>query len=101
MIRFLMAAMAVASLASASPVTAQTRFDTRANELDQRISDGVQNGSLSDIQASLLRSQVQSTRQVQDRYLFEGMAAWQRRDLDQRFNRVSNNILQVEGGGSE
>jgi hypothetical protein len=99
--RFVMAAIAVSFLASAAPVTAQSRFDKRATELEQRIDDGVRNGSLSDTQASLLRAQVQSTRQLQDRYLFEGMAAWQRRDLDLRFNRVSDNLLQVEAGRSE
>ncbi len=99
--RLLTAAIAVSALAAAAPVMAQTHFDDRASQLDQRIDDAVHDGRLSGSDARLLRSELRSDQRLQDQYESDGMAGWQRRELERRFDRLSDNIIHMESGSFE
>jgi|WetSurMetagenome_2_1015567.scaffolds.fasta_scaffold463299_2 hypothetical protein len=99
--RLLTAAIAVSALAAAAPVMAQSHYDDRATQLDQRIDDGAHDGRLSWSDARALRAQLHSAQRLQDQYDRDGMTSWQRRDLDRRFDRLSNNISNMESDSFE
>jgi hypothetical protein len=99
--RLLTAAIAVSALAAAAPVMAQSHYDDRAFQLDQRIDDGVHDGRLSWGDARVLRSELHSAQRLQDQYDRDGMASWQRRDLNRRLDRLSNNISNMESDSFE
>lgn len=94
--KLLMAAIAVSALAAAVPALAQSYFDDRAAQMDQRIENGVRDGSLTLSDADLLRSELRSDQRLHDQYAADGMSGWQQRDLDRRFDELSNNIFRMQ-----
>ena len=90
--RKLLAAMAAVSALSASlPALAQD-FDYRAGQIQDRIDAGVHDGSLTGYEARDLRSRLYNLRQLSSRYADDGMQAWERRELDRRFDALSNDV---------
>jgi hypothetical protein len=99
--RLLTAAIAVSALAAAAPVMAQSHYDDRAIQLDQRIDNGVQEGRLSWSDARALRAQLHSAQRLENQYQYDGMSSWQRRDLNRRFDHLSDNISNMESDSFE
>ena len=72
-------------------------INARQAELDRRIDQGVRNGSLTRAEATRLRAEFQSIARLEAQYRRSGggLNAWERQDLDRRFDALSRRI-QVE-----
>ena len=68
------------------------RIDRRFERLDHRIDQGVRNGQLSRREAVSLRMQFRQLIQLEQRYSRGGLSQWERRDLEQRFDRLQRQI---------
>ena len=64
----------------------------RKYNLDRRIDQGVRTGQLSRRDATRLRSEFNSLLRLEANYRRGGLTAWERNDLDRRFDRLSANI---------
>jgi hypothetical protein len=93
--RLLTVAIAASALTAAVPALAQTYLDDRASQADQRIDNGESNGSLTVGEADTLRSRLHAIERQQDRYQADGMAPWQSRALDRRYDALSNEIYNM------
>ena len=93
--RLLTAAIAASALAAAVPAMAQTYLDNRASQADQRIDAGMRDGSLTVGEADTLRSRLHDIERQQDRYQADGMADWQSRALNRRYDSLSNQIYDM------
>jgi hypothetical protein len=90
--RKLLAAMTVASAVAVSlPAMAQD-YDSMASRIHERIDDGVRDGSLSWSEARTLRSRLYNLERLESRYESDGMRGWRSRDLDRRFDALSNDV---------
>ena len=67
-------------------------INQRQANLYQRIEQGLRNGSLTRVEASTLRSRFVALNNLEQRYRRTGLSQWERRDLDQRFNALSQQI---------
>jgi TolA-binding protein len=67
-------------------------INQRQANLYQRIEMGVRNGSLTRVEASTLRGRFVAINNLEQRYRRNGLTQWERRDLDQRFNALSQQI---------
>jgi hypothetical protein len=67
-------------------------INQRQVSLDRRIDQGVRNGSLSRREATRLRSEFNSLARLEASYRRGGLSAWERNDLDRRFDRLSAQI---------
>lgn len=93
--KIITAALAAASLAAvAAPAAAQPfmGINQRQANLDQRIDMGVRNGSLTRREAFQLRTEFRQLQLLENRYRRGGLTAWERSDLDRRFNVLSARI---------
>ena len=90
--RLLTAVIAASALTAAVPALAQTYLDDRASSMDQRIDNGLSDGSLTFGQASVLRSRLHDIERRQARYQDEGMAGWQSRELNRSYDRLADEI---------
>lgn len=106
--KLLLSMTALATLATgvaATPAAAQRwqQNDNRGNgnwqsinqrqaNLYQRIEQGLRNGSLTRVEASTLRGRFVAINNLEQRYRRNGLSQWERRDLDQRFNALSQQI---------
>lgn len=90
--KLLAAAVAASALAVSVPALAQSYLENRASDLDQRIDSGLSEGSLTSGEASVLRARLHDIERQQDRYQDEGMAGWQQRALDRRYDALSSEI---------
>jgi hypothetical protein len=93
--KFLAMAVAVGALAVAAPASAQNwqGINQRQANLDQRIDTGVRNGSLTRAEATRLRTDFRGLAQLESRYrASNGLSAYERRDLDARFDALSARI---------
>jgi len=93
--RLLTVAIAASALTAAVPALAQTYLDDRASQADQRIDNGVSDGSLSVSEAETLRARLHDIERLQDRYQAEGMASWQSRDVNRRYDNLSSQIYNM------
>jgi Spy/CpxP family protein refolding chaperone len=97
--RFLMPLAAVAALASAVPAIADAApwrsIDHRQANLDRRIDQGVRNHSLTRPEATRLRSDFRQLTRLEAQYRRSrpGLTAAERRDLDRRFDALSQRIF--------
>ena len=64
----------------------------RQANLDRRIDVGVRNGSLTRAEASRLRADFRQLNRLEVRYRQGGLSNWERRDLDRRFDALSQRI---------
>jgi len=82
--------------AAAAPALAQSwqSINQRQANLDRRIDVGVRNGSLTRAEAVRLRSEFRQIVYLESRYRRTGggLNAWERRDLDRRFDVLSRKI---------
>jgi len=69
-------------------------INARQDNLERRINVGVSNGALSRREATALRAQFRQIANLESRYRRGGLSNWERRDLDQRFDRLSAQIRQ-------
>lgn len=67
-------------------------INARQANLDRRIDMGVRNGQLSRREAVNLRSQFNGLLRLEAQYRRNGLSAWERQDLDRRFDRLSAQI---------
>ena len=64
----------------------------RKYQLDQRIDVGQRNGQLSRREAVRLHGEFNSLLRLEANYRRGGLTAWERADLDRRFDRLSDQI---------
>ncbi|WP_409013091.1 hypothetical protein [Brevundimonas sp.] len=67
-------------------------INVRQANLDRRIDQGVRNGQLSRREAMRLRSEFTALLRLEAGYRRGGLTAWERTDLDRRFDRLSASI---------
>ena len=67
-------------------------INVRQANLDRRIDVGVRNGQLSRREATRLRSEFNAIARLEAQYRRGGLSAWERNDLDRRFDRLSAQI---------
>lgn len=67
-------------------------INARQANLDRRIDLGYRNGQLSRREAIRLRSEFDSLLRLEANYRRGGLTAWERQDLDRRFDRLSAQI---------
>ncbi len=67
-------------------------INQRQAQLDRRIDQGLRNGQLSRREASRLRSQFNALLRLEASYRQGGLTAWERADLDRRFDQLAASI---------
>ena len=76
-------------------------INARQSQLDDRIDIGLRRGSLTRSEAARLRAEFQELARLEARYRATGgLAAWERTDLDRRFDRLRAEI-RVENADSQ
>ncbi|MES2897143.1 MAG: hypothetical protein V4759_13990 [Pseudomonadota bacterium] len=89
-------AAAAASVLALSAGTASAQAWSSINErqatLDARIDAGVRSGDLTRSEAVELRGAFQDVARLEARYRVDGLSAWEREDLDRRFDALSARI---------
>lgn len=100
----LLAAAAMAAIAVVAAPTASAQhygapgywssINERQDNLDRRIDQGVRNGSLTRREAALLRDELYELERLEARYRRSDgrLTAWERADLDRRFDALSARI---------
>lgn len=89
----LLAASALAGAAVPASAAPWLSINQRQAQLDHRIDVGVRNHSLTVREATALRAEFQTIARLEYRYRqTAGLQAWERRDLDRRFNILSAKI---------
>jgi hypothetical protein len=69
-----------------------TPINVRQDQLDRRIDRGVETGQLSRREARRLRGEFRSIARLEARYRSNGLSAWERNDLDRRFDALASRI---------
>ncbi|WP_312598147.1 hypothetical protein [Brevundimonas sp.] len=72
-------------------------INARQANLDRRIDRGVRTGQLSRREAVRLRGEFNSLLRLEANYRRGGLTAWERADLDRRFDRLSAQIRYERG----
>ncbi|WP_374471531.1 hypothetical protein [Phenylobacterium sp.] len=93
--QFRLALMAGAVLAlGAGAATAQPwmSINERQARLDDRIDAGVRTGELSRSEAMSLRAEFRDLTNLEGRYRAGGLSAWERQDLDRRFDMLTMRV---------
>jgi hypothetical protein len=67
-------------------------INARQAMLDRRIDQGVRNGAITRAEAFRLRAQFNQIARLEVSYRRGGLTAWERNDLDRRFDRLSAQI---------
>lgn len=89
----LLAASALAGAALPAAAAPWPSINQRQAQLDHRIDVGVRNGSLTRREAANLRAEFHGIVRLEARYRRTGgLQAWERRDLDRRFDILSARI---------
>ena len=89
----LMAASALTVVAAPAFAEPWQNINQRQAQLDRRIDQGVRNGSLTRGEAVRLRAEFRDIARLEARYRSTGgLQAWERQDLDRRFDRLSARI---------
>lgn len=74
--------------------------NARQAELNRRIEVGLRNGSLTRAEAARLRADFREVARLEARYRMGGLSAWERGDLDRRFDILAAEI-RLEGRDSQ
>ena len=93
--KLLMAAAAVAALGAAVPAAAQSWYTDRADRddrIEMRIDRGLADGSLTRYEARRLRMQLNQVERLEARYRYNGLTAWELRDLDRRYDAIARQL---------
>ncbi len=67
-------------------------INVRQTNLDRRIDQGVRNGQLSRREAVRVRGEFNALLRLEANYRRGGLTAWERNDLDRRFDRLSAQV---------
>ena len=90
------AAAVAAALMAAAPVAASAApwqsINQRQANLNVRIDQGIRSGALTRPEAARLRAQMRQVANLEYRYRRNGLTAWERRDLDRRFDAISARV---------
>ena len=88
------ASAVLVSLPAAANAAPWQSINQRQANLDRRIDQGVRNGSLTRPEATRLRGEFRDLMRLENNYRRSGggLNAWERQDLDRRFDRLSNRI---------
>ena len=92
------AASAVPAAAIAAPApmfqAGWQNINARQDRLEQRINQGIRSGALSRSEAVRLRNEFRQLARLEARYRATrpGLTAWERRDLDRRFDALAARI---------
>ncbi len=82
----------VPSVASAQNWNNWQPINARIANLDRRIDVGIRNGSLTRPEAARLRGDFRQIVRLEQRYRQGGLSNWERRDLDRRFDVLSQRV---------
>jgi hypothetical protein len=85
-------AAVVAMSAGAAAARPWQSINERQARLDHRIDRGVRNGQLTRPEARRLHRDFRQIARLEYRYRRHGLSAWERRDLDRRFDMLSARI---------
>lgn len=88
----LLASAALALSAGAASAQAWMGIDDRQAQLDARIDAGVRSGDLSRSEAMRLRDEFRDLAILEERYRANGLSAWERDDLDRRFDQLAMQV---------
>ncbi len=86
------AASVLALSAGTASAQAWTSINQRQANLDARIEAGVRSGDLTRREATELRGAFSDVARLEARYRVDGLSAWERTDLDRRFDALSSRI---------
>lgn len=88
------AAAVLASMPAAANAAPWQSVNERQAHLERRIERGVRNGDLTRREAVRLRQEFRDITRLEARYRYTDgrLSAWERRDLDERFDRLSHRI---------
>ena len=64
----------------------------RQVSLDARIDQGIRSGRLTRPEAARLRAEYRQINRLEGRYRANGLTNWERRDLDRRYNLLSQRV---------
>mgnify|MGYP006969390590 CR=1 FL=1 len=68
-------------------------INQRQRNIDARIDAGLRSGQLSRREAYVLRAEFNDLARLEARYRRGGLTAWERNDLDRRFDRLSYRVM--------
>ncbi|WP_334161650.1 hypothetical protein [Phenylobacterium sp.] len=88
----MLAGVALAMSAGAASAQAWMSINERQARLDERIEAGMRSGDLSRSEAMSLRAEFRDLIGLEARYRAGGLSAWERQDLDRRFDQLSMRI---------
>jgi hypothetical protein len=75
-------------------------IDRRRAQLERRIDRAIDNGRLTPAEAIRLRTEFDRIASLEARYRYGGLSAFERADLDRRFDRLAN-LIQMEARDSQ
>ena len=85
--------LGVAALPTAASAAPWQSVNQRQANLDRRIDQGIRSGALNRNEAVRLRAEFRQIAKLEYRYRRSGgLSNWERRDLDQRFDRLSARV---------
>src|SRR5687767_7602698 len=94
--RMLTLALAATSALTLSAAAAQAQtwlsINDRQERLESRIEAGIRSGDLTRVEARQLRYDFNALARLEARYRVNGLSAWERQDLDRRFDQLSMRI---------
>jgi len=77
--------------------TDRSGFDTRLNQIELRVQDGITAGTIDRREANRLRGQLRYLRQLEYRYSSNGISATERTDLQQRMRTLRHDVRIADG----
>ena len=86
------AAAVLASIPMAANAAPWQSVNQRQANIERRIDQGVRSGALTRPEAMRLRGEFRDLARLERQYRRDGLSPWERRDLDRRFDRLSNRI---------
>ena len=87
-----LAASALALSAGAASAQTWISVSNRLERLDDRIDVGVRTGDLTRAEAMRLRAQFDDLARLEARYRAGGLTAWERNDLDRRYDQLAMRV---------
>jgi hypothetical protein len=84
--------IATATIPAVAGAQSWQSINARQANLERRIDVGVRNGSLTRVEARNLRNEFRQLTRLEARYRQGGLSIAERRDLDRRFDRLSQRI---------
>jgi hypothetical protein len=80
--------------------TSQQRFDTRIDQLYDRLFDGIESGDITRSEVRQIRSPLRELVRLEARYSVNGLTRQERDDLNNRIRYLRQQIRLADGGGN-